>query len=142
MESAWNLLVQHARARLGLADPASASTMLSLVCGIAIAYSYAPSRVPAPAARHRVVAPLRMAAPQPYRSDANFDYFRIVRELTVTLAKPLGAVMQESAKLAVTAAKKKRRTPRSAACAWTYREGACWCLAVTPTCACRARKNS
>ena len=37
------------------------------------------------------------AAPAPYRSDANFDYFRSARTLGVTLPKPLGAVLEEVA---------------------------------------------
>ena len=41
----------------------------------------------------------RMCAPTltPYRSDANFDYFRVPKELSVTLPKPLGAVLEEAA---------------------------------------------
>jgi len=41
--------------------------------------------------------PLRANAQQPYRSDAKFDYFRIPRSLTVTLTKPLGAVLEDAA---------------------------------------------
>ena len=32
---------------------------------------------------------------KPFRSDANFDYFRITREISATLTKPLGAVLEE-----------------------------------------------
>lgn len=37
------------------------------------------------------------AAPQPYRTDGKFDYFREMREVSVALPKPLGAVMEEAA---------------------------------------------
>ena len=39
----------------------------------------------------------RMDAKTPYRSDDQFDYFRIAREVTVTLTKPLGAQLEECA---------------------------------------------
>ena len=66
--------------------------------------SYAPAQLitgmPTRAMRTRTSA-LRAsgsaAAPAPYRSDANFDYFRSARTLDVTLPKPLGAVLEEVA---------------------------------------------
>ena len=39
----------------------------------------------------------RMDAKAPYRSDGKFDYFRVQREVTVTLPKPLGARLEECA---------------------------------------------
>ena len=48
-----------------------------------------------PAPRQRTVAPLMMAAPQPFRSDEKFDYFKVLRRLDVTLTKPMGAVLEE-----------------------------------------------
>ena len=33
----------------------------------------------------------------PFKSDADFDYFRVSREVSVTLPKPLGAVLEECA---------------------------------------------
>ena len=44
------------------------------------------------ASRHAV--PVMM--PEPFKSDANFDYFRVSRQVSVTLTKPLGAVLEES----------------------------------------------
>ena len=48
-----------------------------------------------PAPRQRTVAPLMMAAPQPFRSDEKFDYFKVLRRLDVKLTKPMGAVLEE-----------------------------------------------
>jgi len=45
-------------------------------------------------AGHRTVAPRACA---PFRSDDKFDYFRKVKELTVTVDKPIGAVLTEVA---------------------------------------------
>ena len=45
--------------------------------------------------RHRALP--RTAAPvacAPFRSDADFDYFRRSKELTIELTKPLGAVLE------------------------------------------------
>ena len=54
---------------------------------------YAPLLSPVrPASRHAV--PVMM--PEPFKSDANFDYFRVSRQVSVTLTKPLGAVLEES----------------------------------------------
>merc|ERR1719387_1785806 len=47
-----------------------------------------------PCTRRRAAAPL---ACQPFRSDDEYDYFRRQKEYSITLTKPLGAVLQEGA---------------------------------------------
>ena len=42
--------------------------------------------------RSRVAA---LRAQAPFKSDAQYDYFRKIRQISVTLAKPLGAVLEE-----------------------------------------------
>ena len=55
-----------------------------------------PGSAPADVRRRHHAAP-RTAAPvacAPFRSDAEFDYFRRSKELTIELTKPLGAVLE------------------------------------------------
>ena len=79
----------------------SALLLLASVVGLASA-SYVPPTMRAqklqqPAAYRRRVAHAPFAMATPFRSDANFDYFKVVSEKTVTLTKPLGAMLEEAA---------------------------------------------
>jgi len=72
-------------------------TMLAIA---ALSLGWAAWAPTAPAVRCAAVErsrPPLAQAPQPYRSDEQWDYFRIPRSLTVTLPKPLGAVLEEAA---------------------------------------------
>jgi ferredoxin len=55
--------------------------------------SFAPQM--SPIGRLRVGPSPLMMAGAPFKSDADFDYFRVNREVSVTLTKPLGAVLEE-----------------------------------------------
>jgi len=60
-----------------------------------MAHSPPHQRLPAShTAAARTLTPRAQA--QPYRSDAKFDYFRLSRDLDVSLTKPLGAVLEEA----------------------------------------------
>ena len=60
---------------------------ISWVAGSAPAVLLAPAVARSPPPR---------AALKPYRSDNDWDYFRLPREFAVTLTKPLGALLEES----------------------------------------------
>ena len=71
-------------------------SLLAAACGLQLhaAPTLAPTWFGTHAAPARV-APLSMQE-KPFRSDEQFDYFRRASKVEVTLAKPLGAVLQEA----------------------------------------------
>lgn len=85
----------HFFAKLAEASPMSTACVL-----VAAALSWATP--PQQLITRRISAVARAPAPRaaealkPFRSDANFDYFRSSRQMSVTLPKPLGAVLQEA----------------------------------------------
>lgn len=71
-------------------------TTVYILAGCAAAAAFAPSsRLRGPACHLRRAGSPR--AEIPFKSDGGFDYFRIQREVTITLPKPLGAVLEETA---------------------------------------------
>ena len=69
--------------------------MFSLLTASLLAFSPgAPPgrRAPLLAVRTSMV---RLAAPQPYRQDDNWNYYRVPKRLSASLAKPMGAVLTE-----------------------------------------------